>query len=47
MVHSIEIDIFIPEEKLGMRLEDDMVIKKKRVPFNLMGGIPIEELMNS
>ena len=42
----------IPEEKMGIRIEDDVVIQKTGVPFNLMRNIPIEieeieELMNS
>ena len=44
--------IYIPEEKIGIRLEDDVVIQKKGSPINLMKNIPIEiqeieDLMNS
>ena len=52
MVFTVEPGIYIPEENLGIRLEDDLVIKEKGGPFNLMRSIPIdpeeiEELMNS
>jgi Xaa-Pro aminopeptidase len=51
MVFTVEPGIYIPEENLGIRLEDDVVIQKNGEPFNLMGNIPIEvdeieELMN-
>ncbi len=42
MVFTVEPGIYIPEEKLGIRLEDDVVIKAKGKPLNLMGNIPIE-----
>ncbi len=51
MVFTVEPGIYIPEENLGIRLEDDVVVQKQGVPFNLMKNIPIEaeeieELMN-
>jgi len=51
MVFTVEPGIYIPDEKFGIRLEDDVVIQKKGAPFNLMRNIPIEaeeieELMN-
>jgi len=51
MVFTVEPGIYIPEEKLGIRLEDDVVVQKSGAPFNLMRNIPIEadeieELMN-
>ena len=50
MVFTCEPGIYIPREKLGIRLEDDILITKKG-PVNLMKNIPIEaeeieELMN-
>lgn len=50
MVFTCEPGIYIPKEKLGIRLEDDILITKKG-PVNLMKNIPIEaeeieELMN-
>jgi Xaa-Pro aminopeptidase len=52
MVFTVEPGIYIPEEKMGIRLEDDVVIQETGDPFNLMQNIPIdaeeiEELMNS
>ena len=52
MVFTVEPGIYIPEENFGIRLEDDVVIQKKRFPINLMKNIPIEieeieDLMNS
>lgn len=51
MVFTCEPGIYIPEEGLGIRLEDDLVIQKTGAPFNLMKNIPleaeeIESLMN-
>ncbi|MGJ8724393.1 MAG: aminopeptidase P N-terminal domain-containing protein [Roseibacillus sp.] len=51
MVFTIEPGIYIPEESLGVRLENDVVIGKSS-NFDLMGSIPIEvdeieELMNA
>lgn len=50
-VFTVEPGIYIPEENLGIRLEDDVVVQETGAPFNLMGNIPIEteeieELMN-
>lgn len=42
MVFTVEPGIYIPEEKMGVRLEDDVVIQESGEPFNLMGNIPIE-----
>lgn len=52
MVFTIEPGIYIPEENMGIRIEDDYVVKNSGEPFNLMRDIPeeveeIEELMNS
>ena len=52
MVFTCEPGIYIPEEGLGIRLEDDLVVQKTGAPFNLMGDIPleaeeIESIMNS
>jgi len=50
-VFTVEPGIYIPNEGIGIRLEDDVVIQEKGDPKNLMGEIPIEveeieELMN-
>lgn len=42
MVFTCEPGIYIPEEGLGIRLEDDLVVRESGGPFNLMGDIPIE-----
>jgi Xaa-Pro aminopeptidase len=42
MVFTCEPGIYIPEEGLGIRLEDDLVVQEKGEPFNLMQDIPIE-----
>jgi len=52
MVFTCEPGIYIPEEGLGIRLEDDLVVQETGEPFNLMKDIPlqaeeIEDLMNS
>ena len=52
MVFTCEPGIYIPEEGIGIRIEDDLVIQENGSPFNLMGNIPIEvdeieTLMNS
>lgn len=52
MVFTVEPGIYIPEENLGIRLEDNLVVQKKGAPFNLMANIPleaeeIETLMNT
>jgi len=41
MVFTVEPGIYIPEENLGIRIEDDYVIQAKGEPFNLMANIPI------
>jgi Xaa-Pro aminopeptidase len=51
MVFTCEPGIYIPEEGLGIRLEDDLVVQSSGAPFNLMKDIPleaehIEDLMN-
>jgi Xaa-Pro aminopeptidase len=51
MVFTVEPGIYIPEENLGIRLEDDVVVQANSEPFNLMQNIPIaaeeiEEIMN-
>ncbi|WP_196887129.1 aminopeptidase P family protein [Aureivirga sp. CE67] len=51
MVFTVEPGIYIPEENMGIRLEDDVIIQANGEPFNLMRDIPIEveeieELMN-
>ncbi|MEW2920734.1 aminopeptidase P family protein [Muricauda sp. ANG21] len=52
MVFTVEPGIYIPDEGMGVRLEDDVVIQESGEPFNLMRNIPIEieeieELMNA
>ena len=52
MVFTVEPGIYIPEENMGIRIEDDVVVQEKGMPFNLMRNIPIEveeieDLMNS
>ena len=52
MVFTVEPGIYIPEENLGIRIEDDYVIQEKGEPVNLMKNIPItvkeiEALMQS
>ena len=52
MVFTCEPGIYIPEENLGIRIEDDLVVQKSGSPKNLMANIPIEveeieDLMNS
>ena len=52
MVLTVEPGIYIPEEKMGIRLEDDIVIQDSGPPLNLMKNIPIEiddieSIMNS
>jgi Xaa-Pro aminopeptidase len=51
MVFTVEPGIYIPEEGIGIRLEDDVVVQKNGAPKNLMENIPIEaeeieDLMN-
>lgn len=52
MVFTCEPGIYIPEENLGIRLEDDLLIRDGKEPMNMMSDIPIEadeieDLMNS
>ncbi|MBC9794442.1 aminopeptidase P family protein [Sinomicrobium weinanense] len=42
MVFTVEPGIYIPGEKMGIRLEDDVVIQEQGEPVNLMKNIPIE-----
>ena len=42
MVFTIEPGIYILEENLGIRLEDNYVVSKMGMPINLMKNIPIE-----
>ena len=42
MVFTCEPGIYIPEEGLGIRIEDDLVVRESGSPFNLMANIPIE-----
>lgn len=42
MVFTCEPGIYIPEEGLGIRLEDDLVVQESGAPFNLMSSIPLE-----
>ncbi len=42
MVFTVEPGIYIPNEKMGIRLEDDVVIQAEGPPLNLMQDIPIE-----
>ncbi|SHI52521.1 aminopeptidase P family protein [Pseudozobellia thermophila] len=51
MVFTVEPGIYIPDENMGIRIEDDVVIQEQGEPLNLMQNIPIEveeieELMN-
>lgn len=41
MVFTVEPGIYIPEENLGIRIEDDYVIQENGEPINLMKNIPI------
>ncbi len=52
MVFTCEPGIYIPDEGLGIRLEDDLVVQESGAPLNLMSDIPleveeIEEVMNT
>jgi Xaa-Pro aminopeptidase len=42
MVFTCEPGIYIQEEGLGIRLEDNLVVQENGAPFNLMRDIPIE-----
>jgi len=51
MVFTVEPGIYIPEENMGIRIEDDVVVQETGLPINLMKNIPIEieeieDLMN-
>jgi Xaa-Pro aminopeptidase len=41
MVFPVEPGIYIPEEGIGVRIEDDYVVQEKGEPINLMANIPI------
>ena len=52
MAFTCEPGIYIPEESLGIRIEDDLIVQESGDPFNLMANIPIEaeeieDLMNA
>ena len=52
MVFTVEPGIYLPEEGFGIRLEDDVIVRKNGEPINMMKNIPIEieeieELMNN
>ncbi|MEZ4936195.1 MAG: aminopeptidase P family protein [Crocinitomicaceae bacterium] len=52
MAFTCEPGIYIAEENLGIRIEDDLVVQENGTPINLMSSIPIEaeeieDLMNS
>jgi len=42
MVFTVEPGIYIPEESIGIRIEDNVVIQENAAPINLMKNIPIE-----
>ena len=42
MVFTVEPGIYIREEGLGIRLEDDVIVQKEGAPKNMMENIPIE-----
>ena len=42
MIFTVEPGIYIPEEKIGIRLEDDVLVQSSGAPINLMKDIPIE-----
>jgi Xaa-Pro aminopeptidase len=42
MVFTCEPGIYIPEENLGIRIEDNLVVRDSGGVFNLMANIPIE-----
>ena len=41
MVFTVEPGIYIPEEGIGVRIEDDYVVQEEGEPVNLMKNIPI------
>jgi len=52
MVFTCEPGIYIPEENLGIRLEDDLIVQEGKAPKNMMTGLPlevdeVEDYMNS
>ena len=42
MVFTVEPGIYIPQENLGIRLEDNVLVMPQGEPMNLMANIPIE-----
>jgi len=42
MAFTCEPGIYIPEENLGIRIEDDLIVQESGAPLNLMKNIPIE-----
>ena len=42
MAFTCEPGIYIPEENLGIRIEDDLIVQESGAPLNLMANIPIE-----
>ncbi len=42
MVFTVEPGIYLPAERFGIRLEDNVVVQEKGEPLNLMAHIPIE-----
>ena len=51
MMFTVEPGIYIPDEEIGIRLENDVVVTDSH-PIDLMDGVPleieeIEEVMNS
>lgn len=42
MIFTCEPGIYIPEENLGIRLEDDLIVQDGKPPINMMPDIPIE-----
>ena len=42
MVFTVEPGIYIPDEKMGIRLEDDVIVQETGEPINIMSQIPIE-----
>ena len=42
MVFTCEPGIYLQDEGIGVRLEDDLVVQESGDPKNMMGHIPIE-----